>query len=104
MTRFTNPSGSSPRPSFRHASASTSFGSTAQARPQSTQWGSVQELEAGWGEDAMSVRHSGAVMNPGGCTVANGGYATSPADTGHSLFHTLLLSGFLNRKEVALLI
>ena len=34
----------------------------------------------------------------------NGGYATNPADPGHSLFHTPLLSGFLNRKEVALLI
>jgi hypothetical protein len=71
---------------------------------QYTQWGSVQELEAGWGEDTMSVRHSAALVNPGGCSITNAGYATNPADTGHSLFHTLLLSAFLNRKEVALLV
>ena len=77
---------------------------TAQAGPQYTQWGSIQDLEAGWGQDTMSIRHSAAVMNPGGCSVATAGYATNPADTGHSLFHTLLLSAFLNRKEVSLLI
>lgn len=76
----------------------------AQPATQYTAWGSVQDLEAGWGDDAMSVRHSGALVNPGACPVTNGGYATTPADPGHSLFHTLLLSGFLNRKEVALLI
>jgi hypothetical protein len=77
---------------------------TAQANPQYTQWGSVQDLEAGWGQDTMSIRHSAALMNPGSCSVTNAGYATNPADTGHSLFHTLLLSAFLNRKEVSLLV
>jgi hypothetical protein len=67
-------------------------------------WGSVQELEAGWAVDTMSVRHSAPMVNPGGCRVTNAGYATNPADTGHSLFHTLLLSAFLNRKEVAILV
>ena len=76
----------------------------AQPAAQYTAWGSVQDLEAGWGDDAMSIRHSGAMVNPAACPVTNGGYATTPADPGHSLFHTLLLSGFLNRKEVALLI
>ena len=69
-----------------------------------TDWGSVQELEAGWVLDAMAVRHSAPMVNPGGCSVTNAGYATNPADAGHSLFHTLLLSAFLNRKEVALLV
>ena len=76
----------------------------AQPAIQYTAWGSVQDLEAGWGDDTMAVRHSAPIVNPGGCPVTNGGYATNPADPGHSLFHTLLLSGFLNRKEVALLI
>ena len=76
----------------------------AQPATQYTAWGSVQELEAGWGEDTMSVRHSAPVVNPGACPITTAGYASSPADTGHSLYHTLLLSGFLNRKEVALLI
>ncbi len=78
--------------------------SAAQAAPQFSQWGSVQELEAGWALDTMAVRHSAPVVNPDGCAVTNAGYATNPADPGHSLFHTLLLSAFLNRKEVALLI
>ena len=77
---------------------------TAQAGPQYTAWGSVQELEGGWGEDTMAVRHSAPLVNPGGCSVTNAGYATNPADAGHSLFHTLVLSAFLNRKEVSLLI
>jgi hypothetical protein len=76
----------------------------AQPAIQYSQWGSVQDLEAGWGEDTMGIRHSAPLVNPGGCAVTNAGYATSPADTGHDLFHTLLLSAFLNRKEVALLI
>lgn len=78
--------------------------SEACAAPQYTDWGSIQELEGGWGQDTMSVRHSARVVNPDGCRVATAGYATNPADTGHSLFHTLLLSAFLNRKEVSLLI
>jgi hypothetical protein len=85
-------------------SAASASHVTAQAGPQYTQWGSVQDLEAGWGQDTMSIRHSAAVVNPGGCSVANAGYATNPSDTGHSLFHTLLLSAFLNRKEVSLLV
>ena len=72
--------------------------------PQYTQWGSIQELEGGWAQDTVATRHSAPFVNPDGCRVTNAGYATSPADTGHSLFHTLLLSAFLNRKEVALLI
>ncbi|WP_164001769.1 hypothetical protein [Pyxidicoccus caerfyrddinensis] len=71
---------------------------------QYSNWGSVQELEAGWGQDTMSVRHSAPMVNPGGCSITNAGYATNPADTGHSLFHTLLLSAFLNRKEVSILV
>jgi hypothetical protein len=78
--------------------------SAAAPAPQYTLWGSVQELEAGWAQDTMAVRHSAPLVNPDSCPVTNAGYATNPADTGHSLFHTVLLSGFLNRKEVALLI
>jgi hypothetical protein len=69
-----------------------------------TQWGSVQELEAGWVEDSIAVRHNAPLVNPGGCAVTNAGYATNPNDAGHNLFHTLLLSALLNQKEVSLLI
>src|SRR5829696_5376523 len=88
---------------FATASVHTPAPRTAVA-PQYTQWGSVQELEGGWGVDAMSVRHSAPLVNPDGCSVTTAGYATNPADTGHSVFHTLLLSTFLNRKEVSLLV
>jgi len=89
---------------FCGMSAANTSSVTAQAGPQYTLWGSVQDLEGGWGQDTMAVRHSAPLMNPAGCSVTNAGYATNPADTGHSLFHTLLLSAFLNRKEVSLLI
>ncbi len=79
----------------------TQFGSV-QELVEFTQFGSVQELEVGWIEDAMSVRHSAPIVNPGRCPVTAAGYATNPADRGHSLFHTVLLSAFLNRKEVSL--
>lgn len=77
---------------------------TAQPAIRYTEWGSLQELEAGWSEDTMAVRHSAPMVNPGGCAVTNAGYATDPTDKGHSLFHTLLLSALLNRKEAALLV
>jgi len=72
--------------------------------PQYSEWGSVQELEGGWTTDAMAVRHSAPTVNPDVCKRAGAGYATDPSDAGHNLFHTLLLSAFLNRKEVSLLI
>ena len=78
--------------------------SAAQAPQQYTAWGSVQEIEAGWAEDTMAVRHSAPLVNPSACPVTNAGYATNPADTGHNLFHTLLISALLNKKEVSLLI
>ena len=71
---------------------------------QGTDWGLVQELEAGWGDDTMAVQHAARMVNPGGCQAANTGYATNPADPGHSLFHTVLLEAFLARKEVRLLV
>lgn len=82
----------------------TSVQPAAAQAPTYTDWGSIRELEAGWAEDTMTVIHSGAQINPDGCTVTNAGYATNPADAGHSLFHTMLMSAFLNRKEVSLLI
>ena len=74
------------------------------AEPTYTAWGTIRELEAGWTVDSMSVSHSASVVNPSGCSVTTYGYATSPEDSGRSLFHTMLMSAFLNRKEVALLI
>lgn len=74
------------------------------AAEQFSDWGSVKSIESGWVLDTLAVFHSAPLVNPDGCRVTNGGYATNPADPGHSLFHTILLSAFLNRKEVHLLI
>lgn len=81
-----------------------STSSAAMAQEAWSQYGAVQELEAGWVEDTMALRHAAPMVNPSGCSVTNAGYATNPADPGHSLFHTLLLSALLNRKEVAVLV
>lgn len=80
------------------------LGHVAHAAEQVSDWGSVQLIEAGWVVDSMAVFHSAPVVNPGSCSVTNAGYATNPADAGHSLFHTTILSAFMNRKEVRFLI
>jgi hypothetical protein len=68
-----------------------------------TAWSAIRELEAGWSDDVVAVRVAAPMINPGGCARVNH-FATSMEDAGHSLFHTMLMSAFLNRKEVALLI
>ena len=67
-------------------------------------FGSIKYIEAGWSQDTMAVYHSAPTVNPNGCRVTSAGYATDPADPGRSLFHTVALAAFLNRKEVQLLI
>lgn len=69
-----------------------------------TGFGLITWIEAGWSEDTMAVGHSAPLVNPSACPVTNGGYATDPHDAGHSLFHTVALSAFMNKKSVALLI
>lgn len=69
-----------------------------------TEWGTITWLEVGWTEDSMTIQHSSPnFVNPNGCPVA-GSYATDPKDPGHSLFHTVALSAFMNKKQVSLLI
>lgn len=80
------------------------FGEAARAAETWSDWGSIKGIEAGWVLDTMAVYHSAPVVNPDHCRVETGGYATDPADAGHSLFHTVTLSAFLNRKEVHFLI
>jgi len=88
-------------------SACFSFVSVVDGAETWTDWGSIVWLEAGWELDTIAVGHSAPRMvNPDNCPVAapGAGYATNPADAGHSLFHTVALSAFLNKKEVRLLI
>ncbi len=69
-----------------------------------TDWGNITWLEVGWTEDSMSIQHSAPnFVNPNHCPV-EGSYATDPKDPGHSLFHTVALSAFMNKKQVSLLV
>jgi hypothetical protein len=67
-----------------------------------TGWAQIREINSGWVEDTMAVFHAGPFVSLPCATVTNGGYATNPNDPGHSLFHTLLISALLNKKEVAM--
>ncbi len=67
-----------------------------------SEWGLVNVISVGWG--SMAVYHSAPLVNPDDCSVTNGGYTTNPNDPDHSLFHTILLNAFMNKKEVQLLI
>ena len=39
-----------------------------------------------------------------GCTTTTYGYATATEDPGHTLFHTIAMTAFLNKREVQFLI
>ncbi len=58
----------------------------ASAAPQATQWGSVTAVAGGWAEDTMAVYINVALVNPGGCPVTDGGYATLPTDRGRDIY------------------
>ncbi len=76
----------------------------AEAAETWTSWGPITSLEPGWRLDTMAVWHSAPMTNPDGCPVSNAGYATDPSDPGHTLFHTVMLSAFLNHKDVRFLL
>jgi hypothetical protein len=71
-----------------------------------TPWAKVVALQAGWTIDQMLVftDQPAPITNPGGCNVTTNGYVTNPADSGHNLFHTILLSALLNAREVQFVI
>jgi hypothetical protein len=66
--------------------------------------GTITWIQAGWSQDTMAVGHTAPLVNPANCPVKNDGYATDPADPGHSLFHTVALSAFMNKRNVQFLI
>jgi hypothetical protein len=78
--------------------------SPALADPEFTDWGTVVSLQGGWVVDQALVFHSAPLKNPDHCTVTNNGYITNLEHAGHTLFHTMLLSALLTRREVALVI
>lgn len=79
-------------------------GAYAQAQAWSG-YGNVTWLLGGYKLDTLAVGHTAPFVNPGGaCQAQNAGYATDPADPGHSLFHTMLLSAYMNGKQVKFLL
>jgi hypothetical protein len=79
--------------------------STQGGPPEFTQWATINRIEAGWGTNNFTVFLNNApIVNPGRCDNPTGGYTSEATDPGVNLFHTVALSGLMNRKEVALLI
>jgi hypothetical protein len=66
----------------------------------------IRYLGSGWTLDQMLVFPDQPLplTNPGGCGNNPDSYITQPADPGHSLFHTILLSAFLNGRQVQMVI
>jgi hypothetical protein len=70
------------------------------AAPEATEWGTLAAVQAGWVVDQMLVFHNAPLKNPDNCKVTTNGYITSVDHPGHTLFHTMLLSAVLTRREV----
>lgn len=73
--------------------------SQARAQEAFTDWGLIQMVSGGWKLNTVAVFHSAPFVNVG-CDETKGGYSTEPADPGVNLFHDMLLSAFMNNKEV----
>jgi hypothetical protein len=82
---------------------------------ESTDWGTVLRLQAGWTIDRMLVFHSKPTINPanpvarkgapkGMCSLTTDGYIIDENAPGHNLFNTLVLSALLNGREVQFVI
>lgn len=76
-----------------------SLSSQARAQEAFTDWGQIRIISAGWTLNTIAVFHTAPFVNVG-CEVTEGGYATEPADPGVNLFHDIVLSAFMNKKDV----
>lgn len=75
------------------------------ADPVRTSPDRISILEAGWGEDTVSVQLLGRqIVNPAGCTHPEAGYVTSPSDRGRTLYQDILRDAFWHNYPVELLI
>jgi hypothetical protein len=77
-----------------------------QAGPaESTDWGLLVALQAGWNLDRMLVFPKATPLkNPGGCNLTTNGYIIDENTPGRKTFYALLLGALLNGKEVAFVI
>ncbi len=91
----------------RMAVAAVLFGAavvTAQAA-QVTPVFRVGALQAGWVVDRMLVfPASGPLFNPDGCAIVNNGYIINENDPGHRTFYAMLLTAFVNQRNVQVIV
>lgn len=85
-----------------------------------SKWGHITSLETGWADDTMSVGLDAPFVNSGEwtggtifggpppfvkpCTTTNAGYALDPRDPGVKVHEAVLLSAFLTRKKVYVIV
>jgi len=74
------------------------------ADPQVTEWGTLVALQSGWVVDQMLIFHNAPLKNPDGCSITTNGYLTNTDHPGHTLFHTMLLTAIVSRREVQFVI
>lgn len=75
------------------------------AAPQFTGKNKISSVALGWSADTMAVTLlNTSIINPAGCTVTNGGYATLPTDTGRGLYHNFIRDAYFQGTAIRLLI
>ena len=79
------------------------FCSEAQATPVSTPSGNITLLAGGWVHANLRVKTDFAWTNPENCTYTDG-YMVDPADSGHELLSSMLLSASMSRRRIQLTI
>jgi hypothetical protein len=105
------------------SSLSVDFAAALDIKPKYSEFGNITGLETGWSDDTMSVRldapfvnsatveFSPVVTQTGGggvdfkpCSTTNAGYALDPKDPGVKVHEAVLLSAFLARRKVQVLV
>jgi hypothetical protein len=82
-----------------------SISQAALAAPQFTGKNTISSVALGWAADTMSVSLLNTpIINPAGCTVTGGGYATLPTDSGRNLYHNFIRDAYFRKTAIRLLI
>jgi hypothetical protein len=77
------------------------FSGNAMAAPASTPSGNITRLSGGWVNANLRVITDFAWTNPENCTYTDG-YMVDPADSGHELLSSILLSASMSRRRIQL--
>ena len=71
------------------------------AAPSGTPSGNITRLSGGWVSANLRVLTDFAWTNPENCTYSDG-YMVDPADSGHELLSSMLLSASMSRRRIQL--